>query len=222
MGRFSWSGLALACVLLGQAAPAWSASFDCRKASRPIEKFICSSPELDAADGRMGEAYRRVNASFPLKGFVQATQRGFLAGYPYCMHGLDNRPSTGPAALRRCVDMVQRRTAEIESYERAVVYASVAGPFTHDDLAILVYGPEGRKRVRMWGNWMPDAFDPKPFPAGAICDIDDDLKPARGGFVLDGYDDAVMRFSDGEMKLKGYIMCSARTVIGEGSYKRVR
>jgi len=198
-----------------------SASFDCRKATRPIEKFICSNPELDAADGRMGEAYRRVNASFPLKGFVQVTQRGFVAGFPYCMHGTDNRPSTGPASLRRCVDMVQQRIAEIETYERSIVYSSTGDRFTPEDTAMLVHGPQGARRILMWGSWMPHAFAPKPFPDGAICDIDEPLKAVRGGFAIDGYD-AVMRISEKELDLSETIFCTGRNGIAPGSYRRVR
>jgi uncharacterized protein YecT (DUF1311 family) len=222
LARSLWSGLVLACILAACAAPAWSASFDCRKGSRPVEKFICSNPELDAADGRMGDVYRRVNASFPLKGFVQATQREFVAGFPYCMNGTDNRPSTGPASLRRCLDWVARRTAELESYERAIVYTSAADRFTHDDLAILVDGAKDRRRVRMWGNWMPHAFDPKPFPAGSLCDIEEELKPVRGGFRMDSHEDVTLRFSETELRIDGLIMCSARNTIGAGTYRRAK
>lgn len=222
MGRGFWSGIFLSCILAACAAPAWSASFDCRKATRPVEKFICSNPELDAADGRMGEAYRRANASFPLKGFVQVTQRYFLAGYPHCMHGTDNRPSTGPAALRRCVDMVQRRTAEIESYERSTVYTSAADRFTHDDLAILVDGPKERRRVRMWGNWMPHAYEPQPFPAGFLCDLDQELRQVADGFRMGDDKEVTLRFSETEMQLEGHIMCSGRTGIGAGNYRRAK
>ena len=217
-----WLVLAFACALLAQSTPALSASFNCRKATRPIEKFICSNPELDAADGRMGEVYRRVNASFPLKGFVQVTQRGFVAGFPYCMHGTDNRPSTGPASLRRCLEWVEQRTAELVSYERAIVYTSATDRFTHDDLAILIDGPKDRRRIRMWGNWMPHAFDPKPFPAGSLCEVEEDLKPVRGGFRMDSYEDVTLSLSETEMRIDGHIMCSARNTIGAGTYRRVR
>ena len=222
MGRLLPKLPFLACILAMHAPQGMVASFDCGKARRPIEKFICATPELDAADTRMGEAYRPVGASFPLKGFVQVTQRGFVAGYPYCMNGTDDRPSTGPASLRRCLDWVQRRTAELESYERAIVYTSAADRFTHDDLAILVDGPKDRRRVRMWGNWMPHAFDPKPFPAGSLCELEEELKPVRGGFRMEGYEDVTLRFSEAEMQVDGFIMCSARNTIGAGAYRRAK
>jgi len=63
---------AMACVLLVSGST-WAASFDCAKARRPLEKFICSNPELDALDTRMGEVFRQVNAGFPLKGFLLTT-----------------------------------------------------------------------------------------------------------------------------------------------------
>ncbi|MFM8679353.1 MAG: lysozyme inhibitor LprI family protein [Alphaproteobacteria bacterium] len=216
----SWTPLLVAIFLLVPMDRPLAASFDCRKASRPIEKFICSSPELDAADGRMGDVYRRVNASFPLKGFVQVTQREFVAGFPYCMNGTGNRPSTGPAALRQCLDWVQRRIIELESYERAIVYTSAADRFTPSDLAVLVDGPKERRRVRMWGNWMPHAFEPKPFPDGSRCDLEEELKPVRGGFQMDGYEDVTLRFSEAEMQVDGHVMCSARHSIGAGADRR--
>ncbi|MFZ9446952.1 MAG: lysozyme inhibitor LprI family protein, partial [Alphaproteobacteria bacterium] len=115
MGRLLPKLPFLACILAMHAPQGMVASFDCGKARRPIEKFICATPELDAADTRMGEAYRPVGASFPLKGFVLTTQREFLAGYSRCMSGTDNRPSTGPASARRRADAVQRRIAELVS-----------------------------------------------------------------------------------------------------------
>ena len=53
--------------LLFTGISASAASFDCAKARRPIEKLICSTPELDAADTRMGEVFKQINAGFPLK-----------------------------------------------------------------------------------------------------------------------------------------------------------
>jgi hypothetical protein len=89
-----------------------AASFDCAKARRPIEKLICNNPELDAADTRMGEVFKQVNAGFPLKGFFLATQRVFISDYPSCMSDGAGKVTAGAEAVRRCIAVVRERTAD--------------------------------------------------------------------------------------------------------------
>lgn len=199
-----------------------AASFDCGKARRPLEKLICSSPELDAADTRMGEVFKQVNAGFPLKGFLLATQRVFLSGYPYCMTADNGKALSGTEAARRCAVVVRARTSEIEAQALAKIYSNAGDKFTHDSLAILVYSADGRKRIRLWGNWMPDAYDPKPFPDGSFCDFDEELKSAKGGYMITMSDEAVFSISDTSVNISEYIMCTPRTGIGPGNYRRVR
>ena len=208
--------------LLALSAPAWSASFDCAKARKPLEKLICSSPELDAADSRMGDVYKQINAGFPLKGYVLATQRVFLSGYAYCMQDSKGKPSSGPDAVQRCVKAAQQRTAELQSLVQAKAYVESPDKFSHDSLAVLVYPANGHNRIRLWGNWMPDAHNPRPFPDGFLCDIDEELKPVKGGFATDSTDDAVFAISDAAVTISGYIMCTPRNGISEGTYRRVR
>lgn len=208
--------------LLVLSSQAMSASFDCGKARKPLEKFICANPELDAADTRMGEVFKQINAGFPLKGYVLATQKLFLSGYAYCMNDSRGKPSTSPDAAQRCVKAVQQRTAEMQSLVQAKAYAESPDKFNQDSLAILVYPANGRNRIRLWGNWMPDAQNPRPFPDGVLCDIDDELKPVKGGFGTDSTDDAVFVISDASVTVRGYIMCTPRNGIGEGTYRRVR
>jgi uncharacterized protein YecT (DUF1311 family) len=222
MGFFLLRTTALSVALLLLSSVAAAASFDCGKARRPLEKLICSSPELDAADTRMGEVFKQVNAGFPLKGFLLATQRVFLSGYPYCMIDDSGKSLSGTEAARRCAAVVRARTAEIETQALAKVYSDAGNKFTHDSLAIIVYSADGRKRIRLWGNWMPDAYDPKPFPDGKLCDIDEDLKPVKGGYMISASDEAVFSISDASVNISEYIMCTPRNGIGPGSYRRVR
>lgn len=205
--------------LMGSAT---AASFDCAKARRPIERLICSSPELDAADTRMGEAFKRVNEGFALKGFLLATQRVFLAGYSACMNDGTGKPMVAAEAVRRCAAVVRERTAELEALAQAKVYSSAQGTFTPDDLAILVYTADGRQRIRFWGNWMPDAYNPRPFPDGKLCDLDDELKPAQGGFMTASTDDAVLTISEAAVQISEHIMCTPRNGIAAQVYRRVR
>jgi len=214
--------IAVACTLLFFSGAISAASFDCGKARRPLEKLICSSPELDAADSRMGEVIKQINAGFPLKGFLLATQRVFLSGYPYCMADDSGKSLSGAEAARRCAAMVRARTAEIEAQALAKIYSNADGKFTHDSLAILVYSADGRKRIRLWGNWMPDAYNPQPFPDGKLCDLDEELKSVKGGYMIAMSDEAVFSISDASVNISEYIMCTPRNGIGAGSYRRVR
>ena len=222
MRYFIFRAIVLAGSLLLFSEATLAASFDCGKARRPLEKLICNSPELDAADTRMGEVFKQVNAGFPLKGFLLATQRMFLSGYPYCMNNDSGKSLSGAEAARRCAAVVRARTAEIEAQALAKVYSNAGDKFTHDSLAIIVYSADGRKRIRLWGNWMPDAYDPKPFPDGKLCDLDEDLKPVKGGYMIAASDEAVFSISDASVNISEYIMCTPRNGIGPGSYRRVR
>jgi hypothetical protein len=212
----------LVCVLPLFSGAALAASFDCGKARRPLEKLICSSPELDAADTRMGEVFKQVNAGFPLRGFLLSTQRVFLSGYHFCMTDETGKALSGTEAARRCALEVRARTAEIEAQARAKVYSDANGKFTHDSLAILIYYADDHKRVRLWGNWMPDAYNPQPFPDGKLCDIDEELKPVKGGYMIPVSDEAVFSISDASLNISKHIMCTPRNGISPGSYRRVR
>ena len=222
MSFFLLRAISLTGALLLFSGATSAASFDCGKARRPLEKLICSSPELDAADTRMGEVFKQVNAGFPLKGFLLATQRVFLSGYPYCMTDDSGKSLSGAEAARRCAAMVRARTAEIEAQALAKIYSNADGKFTQDSLAILIFTADGRKRIRLWGNWMPDAYNPQPFPDGKLCDLDEELKPVKGGYMIAVSDEAVFIVSDTSVNISEYIMCTPRNGIGPGSYRRVR
>lgn len=51
--------LVVAAVILIGAPAAGAASFDCRKASTPVEKMICGTSELSALDEELSRSYRR-------------------------------------------------------------------------------------------------------------------------------------------------------------------
>jgi uncharacterized protein YecT (DUF1311 family) len=200
----------------------FAASFDCNKAQTALEKFICSHAQLNQADEQMGHEFRAVNASFPLKGFVLATQRSFIAGYPTCM--LDNKGKmvATQATANACIKMVQARIAELRQYGKSKVYSNAKGKFLPDDLAILVYNDQGESSIRFWGNHMPDAYRPKPFPDGHLCDIEANLIPTNGKFKTDQTDDALISVTESSINLSSHISCSARTGIAEGSYSRLK
>jgi uncharacterized protein YecT (DUF1311 family) len=212
---------AAATLLIGMNA-SFAASFDCAKAKRPLEKLICSNPQLNSADEQMGNTFKEINASFPLKGFALLTQRRFIAEYPTCMLDEKGKTVATPATANACLQMVQSRINELRQYGQSRVYSNATDKFTQDDLAILVSSSGAKSQIKFWGNWMPDAYQPAPFPEGRLCDFEADLMPVKGGFKTAPTDDVIISISDASVQLNGYISCSPRTGIAEGTYKRVK
>ena len=58
IASFGLFGLFLAFSSLHAASPPQSASFDCARASHPLEKTICASPKLRALDGEVAALYK--------------------------------------------------------------------------------------------------------------------------------------------------------------------
>ena len=211
-----------AVILLIGVNNSFAASFDCAKAQRPLEKLICSNPQLNSADEQMGQTFKEINASFPLKGFALLTQRRFIADYPTCMLDGKGKTVATPATANACLQMVQSRIAELRQYGQSKVYSNAKGKFTQDDLAILITTSGAKSQIKFWGNWMPDAYQPAPFPQGRLCEFEADLIPAKGGFKTDQTDDVIISISDAAVQLSGFISCSPRTGIADGTYKRIK
>ena len=211
-----------AVILLIGVNNSFAASFDCAKAQRPLEKLICSNPQLNSADEQMGQTFKEINASFPLKGFALLTQRRFIADYPACMLDGKGKTVATPATANACLQMVQSRIAELRQYGQSKVYSNAKGKFTQDDLAILITTSGAKSQIKFWGNWMPDAYQPAPFPQGRLCEFEADLIPAKGGFKTDQTDDVIISISDAAVQLSGFISCSPRTGIADGTYKRIK
>jgi len=57
---------------------AWCASFDCGKASKKVEKMICSDTALSLLDEQLGEAYQEALASSPKPAIVKAEQKTWI------------------------------------------------------------------------------------------------------------------------------------------------
>ena len=63
----SWRSRVALLALLTLSAMSHAASFDCGKARRPLEKFICSQPELDAYKPEPFPAGKLCDLDAPLK-----------------------------------------------------------------------------------------------------------------------------------------------------------
>lgn len=209
-------------ILLFLMNQSFAASFDCAKAKRPLEKLICDHPQLNSADEQMGNTFKEINASFPLKGFALLTQRRFIADYPTCMLDGNGKTVATTATANACLQMVQSRIIELRQYAQSKVYSNAKGKFTQDDLAILVTNSGAKNQIKFWGNWMPDAYRPAPFPDGRLCDFEADLIPTKGGFTTKQTDDVLISISDTAVQLSGFISCSPRTGIADGTYTRIK
>ena len=82
-------------LLLGAVPAAQAASFDCAKASTPVEKAICSNPDLGRRDEVLAKAYATAlgGLSDEAKAAVQAGQRDWL-GYAALACTKDAQPFT--------------------------------------------------------------------------------------------------------------------------------
>lgn len=211
----------LLCLVTLPARSGVAASFDCAKAKAPIERLICSNPELDAADTKMGELFKRVNKSFPVKGFVLHTQKSFISGLPYCLKDLQGKPLDAKAAAPKCLEEINSRIAELERYEQSRIYGNSTNTFDPESIIIFVHEKGGKTHLSSWGNWMPNAYDPKPFPDGYLCAYDAELIPGPGGYKIDGEDDALITITDGKISFSSYVVCTARTGGFNGDYPRI-
>ena len=88
---------------------AYSASFDCGKAKTYHEKFICTNPELDSADKKLGESFMLSSKSFPLIGYIKTIHRSWLMEYRQCA-GDDRKKKSQKEALASCLNLVNKRT----------------------------------------------------------------------------------------------------------------
>jgi uncharacterized protein len=107
-------------LVLGAAPVAQAASFDCAKASTPVEKAICANPELGRRDEVLAKAYATALGGLgdEAKAEVQAGQREWL-GYAALACTTDAKPFTGALTedQQACLGAVYR--ARIDDLEQS-------------------------------------------------------------------------------------------------------
>lgn len=76
----------LLAVVIGVAADAGAASFDCAQARSRVEKLVCAAPSLSEADTRMAEAYARARTALPepARTGLRAEQRAWVSQREAC------------------------------------------------------------------------------------------------------------------------------------------
>ena len=186
-----------------------AASFDCARASTPHEKHLCADPALSAADGRMGQSYRAAAQAFPVKGFVQATQRRFLVTYPSC----DRQYA------QSCKSVIEARIAELDAMRNSTVFPNgePGAPFSPDDGVFWMTTDRGAPTIHYFGSFMPDMNVPEPFPQGFVCDDSAPLRTTPTGWTAaDTRDEITVSGTE----VRAEISCSARNGL-YGTYKRV-
>ena len=209
MGTRTLAWTALGAVLLAAPTISRAASFDCARARTPHETYICRTPALDAADARMGAAYRTASAAFPIPGFVSATQRLFLSNYASCdgTHSED------------CVAMVEERIGVLRSMRTDRVYASgKARTYDPDDGVFWISTGTGVETLHWFGSFMPDMNHPEPFPSGFVCNDALPLTRTSGGWTAE---DPAGKVSVTDGKIVSDLSCSPRNGLF-GEFPRVR
>ena len=192
-----------------------AASFDCKKASMTQEKLICSDPVLNAADEKLGEAYKVARKNFPVKKFISLSQKAFLLEYRYCAAAEEGRERN----IEFCLGLAKERTEELLDLATANVYSDKKGKFTVEDLVITISTHRAPPVLRYWGHWMPDAYRRKPFPDGFLCHDNIELKLVDGRLIAADPDIKILINND---KISiGDILCSARNEPVHGDFFRV-
>jgi uncharacterized protein len=98
-------------LVMGAVPAAQAASFDCARASTPVEKAVCANPELGRRDEVLARAYATAlgGLSDAAKGTVQAGQRAWL-DYAGLACTTDARPFSTPLTedQQACLSTVYR------------------------------------------------------------------------------------------------------------------
>ena len=200
-------------VILLFANYAYSASFDCKKASTQHEKLICNSPELSEADSQLGNTYSSIFKIFKFPELIKEDQRFWLNGYRNC------------GILAKCLDLIKIRINELKKYEKASIYTDYKeNKFSAHEGTIVIFDESNVKTARFLGNWMTDMnIDPskiKGYPFDGIwCDVGVELQKKGNVFVSkDSSKEITLMIDATKIVMKGHLMCSPRTGFGEGTY----
>ena len=210
-------------LIVGLAIPfgnAQAASFDCKKSKSKLEKRVCSDPALGKADEQLAKAYNEALKGFVIPGFIKDSQRAWLNSAPVC---LDAGTADDPEG-KSCVDVYTARTDALHSYLTAKVYTNYAKKFDHELVTLLVYKKDNALWLDWYGDWMPDAYKPKPFPEGFLAQESSKLVPQGNKFGLEDRTDAEISVSDDKITFGGEfgMSVSARQAALKGDYPRVK
>jgi uncharacterized protein len=127
--------------------PTFAASFDCSKAKTPLEKTICSNEKISKLDEEMNAKYQAALKSFPVKGFVKAQQREWLAS--------DLRTIDCKKDCTKLLDEAyQKRIGMLTLPEPKIVYANTADfALENGDTVAIIFTSDNQKFISIWGGF---------------------------------------------------------------------
>ena len=133
-------------VLLSLSLTTQAASFDCAKAKTPMEKTICSNANISKLDEDMNSKYQAALKNFPVKGFVRAQQREWLAETRY----LDCKKD----CTKTLTDAYQKRIAMLSLPEPQLIYSNTLNfERENGDTVGIIYSIKDKRFISLWGGF---------------------------------------------------------------------
>lgn len=154
-------GFSFVLMAAALAGPAHAAAMKCEAAATPVEKAICASPALVAADAKMAAAFARRLAQCPepARAGLRQTQRFWLRDRNACSNALSE---DDPDAVARCAaDRMNERIGQLERIGAACELDAVAEEYRYVDTAYLAahaYAYDKRE-VSVWGGIVMGSCD---------------------------------------------------------------
>ena len=127
-----------------------AASFNCKKASTPEEKLICSDAELSKLDEEMAAAYKTALALHPLPSFVRAQQKEWLEynKLKFCGPKKEDKKA---CLQKKYTD----RLAHLSATKMMTVYSNdKTFSYEDGDLAVEVWDADKAINIKVWGGFV--------------------------------------------------------------------
>lgn len=153
MGSIATLRFTFAVLAAALAGPVLSAPMTCKAAATPVEKAMCASPALVAADRKMAAAYARrlAQCQEPGRATLRQTQKFWLRDRNACSNLLS---ADDPEAVARCAaERMNERIGQLERIGAACELDAVSDEYRYVDSAYLAahaYAYDQRE-VAVWG-----------------------------------------------------------------------
>jgi len=133
-------------ALLSLSFTTHAASFDCAKAKTPLEKTICSNANISKLDEELNVRYQAALKSFPVKGFVRAQQREWLADTRL----LDCKKD----CTKTLTEAYQKRIAMLSLPEPQSIYSNSSNfERENGDTVAIIYFQKDKRFISLWGGY---------------------------------------------------------------------
>jgi len=123
------------------------ASFDCAKAKTPLEKAICSNEKISKLDEEMSAKYQAALKNFPVKGFIRAQQREWLATE---LRSIDCKKDCS----KILDETYQKRIGILSLPEPKLVFSNTSEfVLENGDTVAIIFPYENKKFISIWGGY---------------------------------------------------------------------